>query len=155
MNTERFRTFLIFLKFLSASIAIMILSGCVALLAGGAAGGGALVYLNGDLAQTLHKPAPDLYIATMATLKDFHFKVLKDKHDQLTASIESKLSNGKKVWIKIDSVSEDLSKIDVRVGLIGDRDKSGMILDSVDQHLKLSLWELEGARISEQSIFPN
>ena len=150
MKTVRFKACL---RLLAGLFAIMmLLTGCVAVLAGGAVGGGTYyVYLNGELSQNLDRPVPKIYGAAMATLKELHLPVLEDSHDSLTARIESRFSNGQKIWIKIDSATASTSKIGVRVGLLGDRGKSGTLLGAIDNHLKLSRWDRARVKVLARS----
>ncbi len=145
MGSGRFRACLRQVAGLLA--AVMLLSGCVAVLAGGAIGGGTYAYLGGELSQNLDRPVSKVNGAALATLKEFHLPVVHDAHDSLSASIESRFSSGKKIWIKISSVTSDTSKVSVRVGLLGDRDRSETILGAIDSHLKLSRWDKARAKV--------
>lgn len=114
----------------------MFLASCAALVAGGAIGAGSVVYENGELSQKLNYPVSRVHDATLAALKDFRMPVLEDMHDPLSARVRSRLSSGEDVKIKIDSVTSSSSKIGIRVGIVGDKDKSRTILDRIDEHLK-------------------
>ncbi len=145
MGSGRFR---VCLRQAAGLLAVMMLfSGCVAVLTGGAIGGGTYAYLNGELSQNLDRPVPQVYGAAMAALKDFRLPVVKEAHDSLSAGIESRFSGGKKIWIKISSVTAGTSKIYVRVGLLGDREKSETMLGAIDSHLKLSRWDKARAKV--------
>ena len=72
----------------------------------------------------------------MAALKDFKVPVLEDNHDPLSARVRSKLASGEDVKIRIDSVTSSSSKIGIRAGIAGDKNKSRTILDRMDEHLK-------------------
>ena len=123
-------------RVLSGFCIVMLLASCAAVVAGGALGAGAVVYEKGELDQNLGHPVPAVYDATMATLRDFKMPVLEDRHDALSAKVKSKLSSGEDVKINISSITASSSKIGIRVGLAGDKDKSRTILDRIDEHLK-------------------
>ena len=61
--------------------------------------------------------------------------VLKKKGDQLTASLESEFADGKHVWIDIEARDESSSQIGIRVGLLGDEQRSRRVLKAIHQHL--------------------
>ena len=151
MKAGRLRAYLRLFLLLVLPAIMLFLTGCVAVLAGGAVGGGTYAYLNGELSQDLDRPVPKVYGAAMDTLKDFHLPVVKDTHDSLSARIESRFAGGTKIWIKIDSETAYDSKIVVRVGLLGDKGKSGALLGSIDGHLKLSPWDRARARVMASS----
>ena len=108
--------------------------GCV-LLIGAAGGAGGTVYVMGKLKEDLNAPVPKVKRAAVAGLKDLGLPVLKDKGDQLTASLESEFADGKHVWIDIEARDESSSQIGIRVGLLGDEQRSRRVLKAIRQHL--------------------
>ena len=112
-------------------------SGCAGLLlATGAAGGaGGAIYVMGKLKEDVNAPVPKVRRAAVAGLKDLGLPVLKDKGDQLTASLESEFADGKHVWIDIEAGDESSSQIGIRVGLLGDEQRSRRVLKAIRQHL--------------------
>ncbi len=109
-------------------------SACV-LLIGAAGGAGGTVYVMGKLKEDLNAPVPKVKRAVVARLKDLGLPVLKDKGDQLTASLESEFADGKHVWIEIEARDESSSQIAIRVGLLGDEQRSRRVLKAIRQHL--------------------
>ena len=53
----------------------------------------------------------------------------------MTAKIESQFADGKTVWIDIDAVRNNSSKITIRVGTFGDEARSRKILEKIHHHL--------------------
>jgi hypothetical protein len=43
---------------------------------------------------------------------------------------------GDDVWVEIESVTAESSKVTVRVGILGDEHKSRQILDGIHKHLR-------------------
>ena len=113
------------------------ISGCAgaALLAGGAAGVGAIVWVKGKLEQELSVPLPRVYTATLAALKQFELPIQEKKKDMLVARVESQLADGKRVWIDIRSLTESSTKITIRIGMFGDRSRSRRLLEAIRRHL--------------------
>ncbi|MGD0885014.1 MAG: DUF3568 family protein [Thermodesulfovibrionales bacterium] len=112
------------------------LSGCVALVAGGAAGAGTVVYVKGQLNEDLNAPVSKVYDASLAALKELELPIIEDNHDSLSAKIKSKFADGDDVWIQIESVTAESSKITLRVGIMGDENKSRKISNAIHKHLQ-------------------
>jgi hypothetical protein len=121
---------------LSLALAIQI-SGCAGavLVAGGAAGVGAVVWVKGKLEQELSVPLPTVYSATLAALKQFELPIQEKKKDQLVAKVESQLADGKRVWIDIRSLAESSAKITIRIGMFGDQSRSRRLLEAIRRNL--------------------
>ena len=146
MKAGRFGSYLRLIAGVSAIV--LLFTGCAPVSAGG---GGTYTYLSRELSQDLDRPVIKVYAATMDALKDFHLPVTRDVHDSLSAMIESRFSDGRKILIKIDSESAYDSEISVRVGLLGDKDMSGTILGAIDDHLELSVWDKTRIRVMANS----
>jgi hypothetical protein len=112
-------------------------SGCAgaALVAGGAATAGAIVWVKGKLEQELSVPLPTVYSATLAALKQFELPIQEKKKDQLVARVKSQLADGKRVWIDIRSLAESSTKITIRIGMFGDQSKSRRLLEAIRRNL--------------------
>jgi hypothetical protein len=110
-------------------------AGCAALLLGGAAGAGSVVYVKGQLKEDMSASVPAVYKASISTLKDLNLPIIEDNHDKLSAKIKSQFANGDGVWIEIESVTAESSKLTIRVGILGDQYKSRQILDGIHRHL--------------------
>jgi len=110
-------------------------AGCVALVAGGAAGAGTVVYFKGQLDEEIRAPEAKVYSASISALRELRLPVLEDDHDSFTAKIKSKLANGKDVWISMESVTGGSSKIAIRVGIFGDEEKSRMISNTIHRYI--------------------
>ena len=114
-----------------------LISGCAgaALLAGGAAGVGAIVWVKGKLEYQSSVPLSKVYTATLAALQEFELPIREEKKDKLVARVESQLADGKRVWIDIRSITESSSKITIRIGMFGDRSRSRRLLEAIRRHL--------------------
>ncbi|MDA8087768.1 MAG: DUF3568 family protein [Nitrospiraceae bacterium] len=121
---------------LMALCTIACMAACAAVVAGGIIGAGGITYINGELREDVNRSADKTYAATIRALKDLGMPVLEDRHDKLTARVKSRLATGEDVLISIDSVTGSTSKLGIRVGLIGDKYKSRMILDRINSNLK-------------------
>ena len=125
----------VFLMLLSFLLFAMELAGCVALLVGGAAGAGSVVYVKGQLKEDMSASVPAVHNASISALKDLNLPIIEDNHDKLSAKIKSKFADGQDVWIEIESVTAESSKITIRVGILGDERRSRQILDGIHKYL--------------------
>jgi len=97
------------LRMLSMLLLFVLLSmqmeGCVALVAGSAAGAGTVVYIKGQLNEDINAPVSKVYDASISTLKDLNLPIIEKKHDSLSAKIKSEFADGSDVWIEIESLT--------------------------------------------------
>ena len=110
-------------------------SGCLALAVGAAGGAAGAVYIMGKLQDELNYPVPVVHEAAVAAMKDLELKLSEDKADKMSAHMESEFSDGARVWIDLDSVSDSRCRLTIRVGLTGDEIRSREIHHKIKQHL--------------------
>jgi hypothetical protein len=113
-------------------------SGCLALAVGVAGGTAGAVYVMGKLQDEFNRPLPVVHEAAVAAMKDLELKLSEDRVDKISAHIESSFSDGARVWIDMESVSDSKCRITIRVGLTGDEVRSRKIYDTIKQHLPRS-----------------
>ncbi len=113
-------------------------SGCVALMVGAAGGAAGVVYVMGKLKDEQPYDVATLHAAVLAGLKDLSLTPSEDKHDQLSAHVESAFADGEHVWIELDSVSDAKTALTIRVGLTGNERRARTIHDAVRRHLPAS-----------------
>lgn len=123
------------LVLLSVMLFALQLAGCAALLVGGAAGAGSVVYVKGELKEDMAASVSRVHHASIAALKELGLPIIEDTHDELSAKIQSRFADGSEVWIGIESFTAESSKVTIRVGVMGDEQKSRQILDGVHKHL--------------------
>jgi hypothetical protein len=116
-------------------LASMQMEGCIALVAGGAAGAGAVVYIKGQLNENINAPVSKVYDASISALKNLNLPIIEDRHDSLSAKIKSEFADGSDVWIEIESLAVESCKITIRVGIMGDEYKSRQILDGIHKNI--------------------
>ncbi len=110
--------------------------GCVAAIVGGAAAGaGTVIYVKGQIEDTVNASTTDVYRATLAALKDLQMPIVGDEHDGLTLELKSRFADGKTTWIKVSSISAVSSKITIRVGTFGDEYRSRTLLTQIERNL--------------------
>jgi len=114
---------------------VMSVSGCFAILVGAAAGASGYAWAQGALVKEFNAPATDIYEASMKGLESLKVEIDSADHDRLTARIRSEFSDGKKIAINVDAITELTSKINIRVGVFGDKVRSELIYDAIKKYL--------------------
>jgi hypothetical protein len=116
----------------------LLCSGCLALAVGAAGGVAGAVYVMGKLTDEVNHPVPAVHDATLAAMNDLGLKLSEDKVDKLSAHMESAFSDGTRIWIDLDSISDSRCKVTIRIGVTGDEVRSRKIYDTIRQHLPRS-----------------
>ena len=111
-------------------------SGCVPLLIGAAAGASGIAYVRGVLVHNVDETVEDIHAATLAAAKGLGLIIVSDELNRHAAAVKAEYEDGKKVDIRVDAITEFVSKITIRVGLIGDLDESSFILSAIKEKFK-------------------
>ena len=127
-------------KKISAFVLVGLMSlnmyGCVALLAGGAAGAGTAVWLSGKLTQEFHAPYERTINAAEAALKSLKLEITKESKEAAVTQLKSKYIDGKDIWIDVRMVTENSTKVEIRVGAVNpDKQAADKILKSIQGNL--------------------
>lgn len=110
-------------------------SGCVPLVIGAAAGVSGYAWVKGELAHEFNYSAEKAHRAVSRAMRDLKLAVYEDSGDRLSARIHAKFSDGTDVNIVVSAKTERVSVVKVRVGLLGDKEKSEMILSAIKKRL--------------------
>jgi hypothetical protein len=111
------------------------LGGCV-VVAAGAAGAGAVAYVRGAVETSVPYGLDRTYAATQRALNDMKFARIEDKKTALDAELTYRTALDKKVQVELERVTEELTKVHIRVGLVGDQQLSLTILDKINAELR-------------------
>ncbi|HEY8994733.1 MAG TPA: DUF3568 family protein [Lacunisphaera sp.] len=118
-----------------ALAALPLFSGCV-VVAAGAAGAGAVAYVRGEMQSSVEHDLDSTYQATQRALKDLQFARIDDRKSGIDAQLISRTALDKKVEIKLKKVTDGLTKVQIRVGVVGDQELSLTILEKIKAELK-------------------
>lgn len=110
-------------------------SGCVAVVAGTAGGAGTAVWLAGKLSQDVDASRDKVAGATRSALKSLKMTVTKETRADDVTQIRTKYTDGREVWIDIRPATSSSSKVDVRVGAVGDKEAADRILKKILAYL--------------------
>jgi len=112
------------------------LSGCFLFVAGVAGGAGTAIWLSGKLTQEFHATYPETINAAKSALQALGLKIVKETHEQQITQIKGLYSDGREMWIDIHRVTENSSKVEVRVGAISpDKGAASNILRKIQSYL--------------------
>jgi hypothetical protein len=118
-----------------ALVALPLFSGCV-VVAAGAAGAGAVAYVRGEMQASVEQNLEETYLAAQRALKDLEFARIEEKKSGVDAELVSRTALDKRVQIKLKKVTDGLTKVHIRVGVIGDQELSLTILEKIKMELK-------------------
>lgn len=105
-------------------------AGCV-VVAAGAAGAGVVAYVRGELETTLEGRLDAVHKAAGRAISQLEFNQISDQKDALTAVVVARTAQDKKIEITLTRVGDNLTKVQIRVGIFGDEDVSRTILDKI------------------------
>jgi hypothetical protein len=106
------------------------LTGCVAVVAAGAAGTGVAWY-SGRLEANLDQNIEAVFVASQKALTQLEFANITNKKSSVDAQLVSRTALDKKVEITLQKVTDRSTKVMIRVGVFGDETLSMSILDKI------------------------
>lgn len=124
-------------KMCTVAIAVLLcisMSGCAAIVLGGAAAGGTYVYVAGEAKQQFNANLSRTYEAAVSTCAALNLRIESKELKLSEASIVAKDSDTT-VRIDIDRKSSNISEVSVRYGILGDEQASSQILTKIGSSL--------------------
>ena len=106
------------------------LTGCIAVVAAGAAGTGVAWY-SGRLEANLDQNIEAVFAASQKALNQLEFANISNKKSTVDAQLVSRTALDKKVEITLQKVTDRSTKVIIRVGVFGDETLSMSILDKI------------------------
>jgi hypothetical protein len=110
-------------------------SGCVALLAGAAGGAGAAVWMSNKLGQDVNGPQEQAVIAAKAALKDLNLPLSKETTEADLVQLRSDYYDKSEIWIDVRRLTPQTCRIEVRVGVPGDKDATRKVFNAILKRL--------------------
>ena len=125
------------LTLLMVSVMLVInLSGCFALVAGVAGGAGTAIWLSGKLTEDFPKTYEHTIEATKSAISSLNLSIIKEVHEDNVAQFRANYTDGREVWIDVHYVTENSTKVEVRVGAMGsDKQAASLILKKIEGFL--------------------
>lgn len=108
--------------------------GCV-VAAVGVGAAGTIAYVRGDLEAVESHNLDNVYEATLKALDELELNVISKSKDALTATINARDAQDKKIKIILKKTAEQTTKISIRIGTFGDETKSRLIYQKINYNL--------------------
>ena len=118
--------------FLAGSFLVQ--TGCVAVVAAGAAGTG-VAWFNGRMESTLSADIGDSYAAAQAAIRDMEFASVSQKKSSIDAELVARTALDKRVAIVLKKVDDRATKVSIRIGVFGDETLSLAVLEKIKANL--------------------
>lgn len=112
----------------------VLLSGCV-VAAAAAAAAGAVAYIKGELNATFDEDVTTVAQATERAVTDMRFFIISNKTDAVSGEFILRNAKDERITIHLTKTGDNLTKVQIRVGLLGNEELSRSILDAIKQHL--------------------
>jgi len=112
-----------------------LIQGCFVAVVGLAAGG-TIAYVRGDLESVESQKLDAVYAASLKAMEKLDLAVTKKSKDALSAVIVGRDAQDKKVSITLKTVSDEATKLSIRVGVFGSETKSRLIYKEISENLK-------------------
>jgi len=108
--------------------------GCMVAAVGiGAAG--TIAYVRGDLEAVESHSLDEVYEASLKAVEELELRVINKSKDALTATINARDAQDKKVKITLRKTAEQTTKISIRIGTFGSETKSRLIYQKINYNL--------------------
>lgn len=109
-------------------------SGCLAV-AAGAAGAGAVAWARGELDATLSSRFDDVDSAANRAIQQLGFAKVNESKSAIDAEITARTGQDKKITIRLDRTGDTITRVRIRIGLVGDEVLSRTILEKIKANL--------------------
>jgi hypothetical protein len=109
-------------------------SGCVAVVAAGAAGAG-VAWVRGALETNLETDLDRAYRASQEAVRELEFAPISERKSGVDAALVARTALDKRIEVIMKRVGDKSTHVSIRVGLFGDEALSLAILDRIKQNL--------------------
>ncbi len=128
-----------FRKILTLIFSVLLLLniyGCFALFVGAAAGTGTAAWLSGKLTQEFNAPYERTINAAEKALRSLKLEIIKEAKETNVTQLKSKYTDGRDIWIDIRKVTENSTKVEIRVGAVSpDKAAADKIFKKIQRYL--------------------
>lgn len=126
---------------LGRRLSVVVLAGWLSagcgFLAGAAVGGAGVVYLRGEASKAYPRDVPQVYRAALSTLEALSVVVTERLEGDQLATIKGRTAGGDELTMRIERENRGVSRVKLRVGLLGNRDYSQVVFSRMDRKLGL------------------
>ena len=123
-----------FITLLCLSGMILIHTGCYPLIIGAAAGAGGMAYAKGNIKTNFDKPLEKTHKAVVEGLKDSGVFITEDSLGVAESRVVGEFEDGEDVVVHLKPLTKNTTKVFLRVGLIGNEDRSMALMDAIKKN---------------------
>ena len=80
-------------------------------------------------------PIEKAHKAAIAGLADLSLKPVNNRVDKITGLLDGFLADGTSFEVQLEALGETVTRMRVRCGMIGDRDRSNQLFRAIERHL--------------------
>ena len=114
-------------------LAAVLVSGCAFMAGAAVAGAATYVYKEGELTKTYPKPYEEVRLAVIEAMQDdMDYMIVERAGDK----IKAKAPGDKDITVDLSYTGSNVTKVGIRVGLLGDEDHSQEIMNRIDRRLE-------------------
>jgi len=122
--------------FVFSGLLLLNMYGCVALLAGATGGVGTIAWLSGKLSQEFHYSYERTTDAAKTALHSLRLEIIKETKEEDVTQLKSEYTDGKDIWIDIRKITDNSTRVEVRVGGVKpDKVVADKILKTIQRYL--------------------
>jgi hypothetical protein len=118
-----------------SALSFLLLSGCVAIM-GTENGAQNVRYKTGALVADLEYGIDKVVNATSMAIDTIGYSEKTEAVDAMNAVLTAKTAKGEKVTFRIDRVTDTSSTLKIRIGKMGDAQRSIMVFETIQNELK-------------------
>jgi len=111
------------------------LGGCILLLGAAAGGAGTAYWFANKLSNEVNASYDATLAATRRAMSSLKLEIEKEARTEEVTQFISTYTDGSKIWIDVRPMTEKTTKIEIRVGVKGDKAASGKIMDRIKRYL--------------------
>ena len=119
-----------FLGIITSGLFSIMLCGCIIII-NDSGGEGSARYMGGKLQATLEISLPAMIEGVKSTGSKLKFTTVSEKTDALSAAIVLQTALDKKIKIKLTKITDTTTKIEIRVGIVGDQALSYKVFEEI------------------------
>lgn len=137
MKTSKFSDSVRSAQFVVALVllgATALTSGCLAV-AAGAGAGATVAYVRGDLDTTLNAGFERSLAAVNAAVAQLQYAKVSEKRDALEATVIARNASDKRIFLRLDTLAADATKLKIRIGTFGDDTLTQAVLEKIKANL--------------------
>lgn len=126
-------------SFLGLGLVVLLTTsqGCAVLALGAAGGAAGYAIATGAAAKNYDQPLEYVYQAAHRALADMKAEIIIDDFGAMRTQIHAEDITGRNIRVDIDALTDQTSRVRVRVGNIGSKEAAMLIIDTITGHLYL------------------